>query len=533
VSSGARKTLIAVLSLPAIAVGSPDIVVNQNTLRSGTDTVVGTGTISVSGQSTLTLGGSSQPYYWDGGTQAGGQKSFWEIEQGSSILLSGDAELNNNEAIGAVAPGKIINADRFTVYGQGLLEFDAAFNADLGGSRGSGIAGPTNIHGGLSTIRLNDLTWRTHASQNLPSVWKHTGDRQSPGNYSVTHHGLIFFEEDDVGSHNSAGLNPTWEVRTSTQIYDGGINWGGDWTLDVASGINLISDTTYEQELGPHVGFGDSRSVQTGSTVTKSGEGGLILARGAIQHYAPGSVMAVNEGSVEFNSNPTQNPATNGNFGVTFYATSASGQHLALTVADGASVEFRSYTWPFSENWWVSEEEGSSTPHGNDSQHQIWSLESSGKVEIGGLSDYVPRGVDLDTPLTIQETALANSAYLEIAEGFILTSSSTLSLHLGADDIAKEFKISIGGVFAQNGILEILDQGLIPGTYDLFDANSFSGNFSVILPQGYSGSYNSLTGELSLSAIPEPTSIVLVLTAAALVILLRRKRTATNSTTTS
>jgi hypothetical protein len=294
-------------------------------------------------------------------------------------------------------------------------------------------------------------------------------------------------------------------------MYDGGINWAGNWTLDVDAGLAVVSDTTYEQNLGPHVGFGDGRSTTSGSTLTKVGDGALVIARGGIQHYAPGALMDVQEGAVEFNSDPTPNGQP------TYYATSAAGQNLEIDVATDAAVAFRSYTWPYSTNWWT----GSS--YGTDNRHRIKSLSSDGAVVLGGLSPYTPRGVDLDTDLDVPETAGLSDAFLEISDS--ATFNGIVQILLDASDSVDDYQVDVDGLLSQNGALEILNAGALDvGTYDLFDANSFSGSFSLLLPTGYFGSYNNSNGVLTITQVPEPATLMLLALAMGAILALRRRR---------
>ena len=461
--------VVAALLPLSNAFASPTLTFNSNTVRgSVTDTVSGTGTITLSNAALLTLGdGSMSPnkdYFWDGGTPAGGQKTYWSLTNGS-IYVSQYAKLNNNEAKGTVAPGIILNADLFVVYGNiggnDTIEFAPGFKADLG-------TGPGDIQGGLSTLRVNDAVLRTHASKNLPSVWKHTADHQPSGTYAVTHHGLLIFAVDDSVTPTPS-TTTRWEVRTSSQMYDGGLNWGSDWTLDVADGLQLVSDTTYEQALGPHVSFGDVRNDNIGAIVTKTGSGKLLIARGGIQCYAPGAAIDIQQGEVEYSSNPAQTQPT-------YYSTSASGQNLAVSVASGAAVSFRSYTWPYPVNWWNPADTRV------DNEHEILSLDSSGLVTVGGLSGYTPRGVDLNTPLAIPETAVANDAFLKVAGNATFASSGTLRVHLGAGDTAEPFKINVGGNASLAGTLQVERVGgYLPShaeQFTLLTATSVGGVFT-------------------------------------------------------
>jgi hypothetical protein len=423
----------------AAAFAQPTVVVNADASRGGlTDVVTGSGTVTLNNNVTLTLGnGSAAPgrdYLWDGGTGSTLAKTYWNVG-GGMMVWSAYASLNNNEAPGATAAGKILNARPVYAYGAGgRIEFAAGFNADLG-------TGPADIRGGLSTLRVNDITLRTHASQNLPSVWKHTADHQPAGTYAVTHHGLLIFGQGDPGTP-TPGNTARWEVRTADQRYDGGINWGTDWALDVAAGLKLVSDTAYEQNLGPHVSFGDVRNDNTGATVTKVGGGSLVIARGGVQGYAPGARLRVRQGDVEFNSNPTQ-------LAPTFYTTSAAGQNLQVDVSDGAAVAFRAYTWPYATNWYNAADVRV------NGRHAIRSLSAAGTVTLGGLSAVAPRGSTLTNTITPAETAAPDDAVLLVSGDATFASTAKLKLVFGADEVGSAVaKVQVGGTAQLAGTLE-------------------------------------------------------------------------------
>lgn len=488
-----KLAAVAALSgTTALLSAGPNIVVNSNTTRTGSDYISGTATITINNGATLTLGdtssGGSPDYLWSGWSNGTG-KSYWDLNDGN-IVVSADAELNNNEPLGNFKPDAIINARPFVVWGNpggnDTIEFEVGFNADMGAS--SGGAGPTNPVGGLSTLRVNDTIIRTHHQQNLPSVWKHTQDNQG-GGIAETHHGLLIFE-DGSSSQNPSGNSAKWEVRTNTQMYDGGINWSGAWTLDVASGLQMISDTTYEQNLGPHVGFGEGRGTTTGHTLTKIGDGDLVIARGGVQHYAPGAKFDIKAGGVEFNSDPT----SYGTDKPTYYATDGAGQNLEIDVDSVASATFNSYTWPFNENWYTED------IYGTDNLHRIKSLESNGLVKLGGLSSYTPRGVDLNTPLSIPETASESEAILKISGNATFQSNSELVVVLGAGSESAAYQIEVGGTASLDGNVDVeTETGYVPlpGTsFTLIDANSRTGTFdntTISDVAGYAGLWMDVT----------------------------------------
>ncbi|MFW5840855.1 MAG: PEP-CTERM sorting domain-containing protein [Planctomycetota bacterium] len=46
--------------------------------------------------------------------------------------------------------------------------------------------------------------------------------------------------------------------------------------------------------------------------------------------------------------------------------------------------------------------------------------------------------------------------------------------------------------------------------FDLFDAETFSGSFNLVLPAAWSGGYDQTTGELTIATIPEPATMCLL-----------------------
>ncbi|MFW5839574.1 MAG: PEP-CTERM sorting domain-containing protein [Planctomycetota bacterium] len=463
---------LALSALPAAA-GSIDIDVTADDVwTSPGDDVdygsTGTGTLDVFGAQ-LTIGSK-----WESGYS--GAKTFWNLYNGASILLNSSARINNNQS-------DLINARDFVVAGDGTFELLAGYNADLGSE--------VNPVGGLSTLVVADgATYVTNANQNLPSIWKYTMDKTNQKH--KTHHGLLTFK-------NTNGSSPTWQVRNESVVYDGGISWDGAWTLDIADGLSVLSDTAYEQSVvGPHVHFGTYRGATAGAVLTKIGQGELIIARGGIQGYIDGDRMDIQAGTVEFNSDPGQ-PDQH------YYTNAASGQNLEILVADGAAVKFHSYTWPYDTNWAASQYGTPSVDdYGTDNTHRIKSITAGGYILVGGLTQTQANNLPA-------ETAAANDAKLYVKQDVALTASAVLEIVLGADDLSDDFQVLIDGMFSQNGTLKITNAGnLGVGQYDLFDAGTFTGSFAVVDLGGFVGAYDNTTGVLDIQAIPEPATMGLL-----------------------
>jgi hypothetical protein len=249
---------------------------------------------------------------WDNGYT--GAKSYWDMADGSKILVTSSAEIQNN-----MRP-ELIYARDFEVRGDNtgeVIEFQAGFNADLGTE--------SSPAGGLSTMRLHDCTLITHATQNLPAIWKYIPDG---GGSALSHHGLLTF---------TSGPNGVWQVRTNSQEYEGGTYWKYDWELDVASGISLTYVDTWverhETGDGADIGFGPYTGTHN-TTFTKTGDGTLNL--NGEMGWQENSTMAVQDGTVNFNHYDPGKVWTYGYMG----AIDPSGQYLTINISPGATVNF-------------------------------------------------------------------------------------------------------------------------------------------------------------------------------------------------
>jgi hypothetical protein len=282
------------------------------------------------------------------------------------------------------------------------------------------------------------------------------------------------------------------------------------------------------------VGFG-TRPGYAGTTLTKTGDGALVIARGGIQGYSADTTIDIQQGRVEFNSNENTHYAN-------YYLDadlrhgrpSVTGQYLTVQVADGAEVAFHAYTYPIDENWWNGGD------YGPDSMHEIEQLDAAGTVRLGGLwtpsddawdqayYDLFESGMASPTgdgPSLEPETALARQARLDVAGDLTLHATSALEIVLGADSALDPWQVTVGGTLTQAGELVIIDDGTLGvGEFNLFDAGAFAGDFdALVLPAGWTGTYSPIDGELSITAVPEPGAMSL-LAIGGLGALLRRRR---------
>ena len=436
-----------------------------STLTTGT-TYAGTYEVPGTIQSSTT--GSPGTVDFDGYVNSGysNSKLSWLLGTDHKIQYSSSAQIQNNTA-------GLINARPMEWVGVGadapedhVVEFDAGFNADLG-TQASKV-------GGMSTIYFYNTTLITHATQNLPSVWKYTTDKT--GVQHDTHHGLLQFYSPYYYSNDSS-RSTIWQVRSNDQVSDAGVYWKADLTIDVAAGIAFTSNTYWEQSVeGPHVGFGTQRA-QPNTTLTKTGEGRIVIARAGIQGYGSNTTMDIQQGWVEFNSDPTQQEPN-------YYLQGTSATPtLNITVADGAGVDFNAYTWPDNTNWWS----GSGGTHGVNNRHQVASLNAEGTVQVGGL--WVPTADSWDQHYQSQmdsiapETATAGDAYLGILGNLTLGGTAKLDVTLGSETPAFGAVAAAGSASIDGTLKLALEGGYDPALGTVFvvlNSSATSGAFDLI-----------------------------------------------------
>ncbi len=243
---------------------------------------------------------------WDGWGN-GGTKSYWSLDGGASLLITGDAHINNNDET-------LVNARPFFIEGAGpdnVVEFAPEFSADHMGYPDQWT------NDGLSTLRVGGVTYVTHAGANLPTVHKKAYEG------SHTHHGLLVF----------TGAPSVWQVRTAAQRYDGGVTWDVDWTL-VAE-----QDLTIEGEYTDHAKICFGTDGDSGATLVKRGPAALIVAM--TPGHGPGSRIVVERGLVRFTvdqGDPTQLQLDSP------YRSTNAGQYLELDIGVDGAVWFSADT---------------------------------------------------------------------------------------------------------------------------------------------------------------------------------------------
>ncbi len=351
--------------------------------------------------------------FWDGwGTNT---RHDIRIGGGARFVFGPDAQVNNQMR-------DLVRARAAYAIGDGhpdnILEFDEGFNADMGTAEAP--------KGGLSTLRVGSLTMITHATQNLPTIHKFKGDG------SPTHHGLLIFDQDD-GAH--------WIVRTQDQEYDGGIYWRYDWQLKTETDLTSIPVNA----PGEDVGFG---STAQGTVLTKRGAGTLRLDHA--QGYAADSTMRIEEGAVEFLSNPYQ----------TWFSgfMRAAGNHLFLDISGSSRAAF--------------------FPQAGETFSVAGiTLEGAGLLHVGGGRLYVEH--ELDT-----------------------VSEASIRVVLGESDLeGVKIDARAGLVDGSTLVIEAGD-GFGSGEYPLFPAGTELEvrPGAVVAPAGYAAQFTPATGILTVVA---------------------------------
>ncbi|MGC9453936.1 MAG: PEP-CTERM sorting domain-containing protein [Phycisphaerae bacterium] len=471
--------VVGLCALPALSVPPPSQFVSGSDYS---DTYVTTGyvknTTQVTGGGTATFSG-----FWDARRDC---KSQWSGVDGSRLYINAGAEFDNNFYNVLYASNFQIDGDpNNTGSANEIFEFDAGFDADRGdGSISIGDVLDSSYVGGMTTMRVHNARLVTHASQNLATAFKATTDTGAwnpTGAMLTSHHGLLIFA--DIMSTGDAATCSEWHVRSNDQTYDGGLYWRNDWTLDVESGVILSSNTHFEQAaVGPHVGFG-TRAGYTNTTLTKTGDGALVIARGGIQGYETGTMLDIQAGRVEFNSNEATNRPN--------YYCGGNGQTLQIQVAAGAEVDFHAYSYPIENNWYTS------SSYGPESTHEVKSLDAAGTVKLGGL--WSPSSDQWDTdyynlfeagtasptgygPALQAETANAGDAVLDVSDNLTLYGTSDFQILLNSD--TGSTKVTVGGTAAVAGGLDLsLDSSYAPSfgdVFTLFDAGTLAGQFATV-----------------------------------------------------
>lgn len=166
--------------------------------------------------------------------------------------------------------------------GTGIFEIEPGFISDRSQK------GTKNVSFGA--IRFNNATFITHTGESLPYYYR--PKFSDPDGFAKINSHCVF--------ENSPGSK--WIVKSNNQYFPGGFWANENMTLETQKDLIItgVIDTFKYNEN--YVNYGGMMFFNTNRTITKIGSAKLKLA--CDQAYSAGSKYIVNEGAVEFATNP-------------------------------------------------------------------------------------------------------------------------------------------------------------------------------------------------------------------------------------
>lgn len=353
----------------------------------------------------------------------------------------------------------LVNARPFFVSGQGTIEFQAGFNADHTGY----VPGYT-------------------AAANV-SHWGGDGSWQNIGFSTIN-------LRDEVTMITHASQNLPSIHKLGFQIGEGNVNGPASETAHTHHGLITIDGTP-------------------------SGNGPRWVVTGSDQFYDGGINATVDwtlETQTDLEFTGVYLPKAKVAFG------SRGSQGFTLT-KEGAAALILNGTQGYNPGSMIDIKEGSVVFHTNPNDNGPYYENTS---DPANLEWAWPASNTEGTNLEVQVHSGASVAFHVVSELDALTVDGEIALTLGDADKANDYLVSTVNGFTQNGTLVIEDDGtMTAGIYDLFDGG-LSGALVLDLPTGFLGVYDSTTGELSITSVPEPGSLIVLAIGA--VALGRRRR---------
>lgn len=338
----------------------------------------------------------------------GNTRNNVNLINGSKLTIASDATIN------FILPDNHQFTRQFWVYGDGtgILELQEGFVAEQTIDINNPVA--------LGTIRNRGVTLVTHASESLP---QYTRRYQNGENYLTHLNGGIDLEEN----------SPVWSIQTNPQLYEGSVELYTDAKIETLEDLAINGEYLLTED---GYNFFGGLYVEDDVTLNKTGAANLNLD--GDQAYRPGSVIQLDNGRINFNTNPGDSSVVS-KFGTT-------GPFLELSVAS----------------------EG--TAHFNPTISEVASIVSEGIVQVG-------------------------TGTLSVADDLILDNAAELVLNLETTDQGRT-KVAIGDDLVFDETAKIVITGNpTPGNYPLFNAmgNVELDPTQIVLPEGIQGDFDGQT----------------------------------------
>jgi autotransporter-associated beta strand protein len=491
--------------------------------------LTGSGNLTVDSYNNVASGAVS---FSNGRVQLSGDNTAWT---GNLVIAKGTAQFSGANSLGGT--GSITLGTTDNAFGAGLgfntgntsLDVAKAITVTTGGVRlirnNSGPSTTANLTLSGPVTLQGDLTL-DHAGLGDGSAITVSGNVTGAGGLNVTF----------VGPHPVA----TSSVRlTGTNNYSGATTIGANATLS-ASGGSAIGNSSAVTLAGSGSTFNVLDSETVGSLASASGVGSLVLTGSLTtggnnqsttyggNSTGAGGLTKVGSGTMTLSGSNGYTGATNVNEGTLIVSGSIASS--VTTIAPGAVLSFTG-----------SASAGNITI-GSGASFALGTAGLAGAVTING-GTFTGAGTVASLTFTGASVfAPGNSpGTVTIADGGTLTmSSSTVSnFEITSSDFTPgSYDLVIGTVggspesVAFDGILNIIFSGsgysVSATAVKLFDVDNYSGSFSAVnvsgLDAGLVATFNSSTGFVEIAAIPEPSSVAVLVGFGALGFVAYRRR---------
>jgi fibronectin-binding autotransporter adhesin len=460
----------------------------------GTNITVGGLTFNTNGYSIATGGGTVMTLgtNTDINVSTGTSTIFAEIEGSNNLTKSGTGTLLLNTAISSNFTGN-------TVITGGTLQIgNNSSAARLGGST---YAGNISLNGGSIAFINND-------TQTLSGIISGSGN----------------FTKSGGGTLTLTGAN-TYTGKTII-----GVAGAGGRTLSVSS-LNSVVGGTASSSLGAPttvangtIQLGSGSSVRSSNLVyTGSGETTDRIMNVQFNSSAKHSISSSAAGLLKFTSAFTITPSSGTTGGGLYLKGSGNGEIAQIGTLPGFLEKQEAGTWT------------------------VGGTNSFDRIAVSGGSLINNGSMNVTTSVAVNNGTTLSAGNIT-AQTMTLGATSIINMELGGTTLGTEYdNIDVTTALAYGGNLEVAnisgyDMDLASATYNLFELNAVTatGTFASVTVNsitlsnsggvwtgdngaGVDYTFTQATGDLAITAVPEPSSILL-LSLTGLALLRRRRR---------